>query len=782
MSEIYLSLSVHDVVNFLLRKGDIDTRVYNDETMALGSKIHASFQKKQGKEYLSEVPLEETFKRPLGTIHLEGRADGIIIGGDYPIVDEIKSTVSPLEEFSSLQSEWHFGQAICYALMYAHSRNENRVGVRITYLSQLNDDSLRKERLFSLSELEETVNSYLDRYLAFYTNINHHKERVKESAKSLSFPYQKFRAGQREMAKFIYSICRDGGTFFCEAPTGIGKTMSALYPAIKSLAGSSNEKIFYLTAKSTGRESAFDAVSLLKEKGLYIRDSLLRAKEKMCFCLGKSCNPDDCPFARGYFEKLRGVMEEEMKENHRFSIDYVKEIAKKNEMCPFELQLDLSLLSDIVICDFNYFFDPFVHLDRYFGPEADASHYVVLIDEAHNLVDRAKSMYSASLSLSMAKNAKKSLKRTQLSSLRRSLTKFEKYLAKEMVETKKEKEYEALPKEAKQALSSFLDHRKDLVKEKHVELSEEYKDFSREAYRFSSLLSDYSDNSLLYFSPGKDPSLCLLSLDPSAYLRESLEKVKARAIFSATLSPISFYMDAIYGEKAPYLLLSSPFPKKNFSLLVAPMVSTRYKDRRKTMDEVARYLEHFVDAHIGNYFLYFPSYEYLTEIKDKLVFKHAAKFVQEKNMNEDERKLLLSEFQENPTHSSVGLMTIGGSFSEGVDLVGDRLEGVAVVGVGLPTLCYERNKMKEHFDKKDGKGFEYAYLDPGINHVMQAVGRLIRSETDKGVALLIDDRYLQKDYRDVFARSWADYSVVTEPKQIDECMKSIYSERTKSDD
>ena len=199
------------------------------------------------------------------------------------------------------------------------------------------------------------------------------------------------------------------------------------------------------------------------------------------------------------------------------------------------------------------------------------------------------------------------------------------------------------------------------------------------------------------------------------------------------------------------------------------------------MDEVARYLEHFVNAKVGNYFLYFPSYEYLDEMKDKLSFLHAAQFVQEKNMNEDERKILLSEFQENPTHSSVGLFTIGGSFSEGVDLVGNRLEGVAVVGVGLPTISYERNRLKEHFDKKEGKGFEYAYLDPGISRVMQAVGRLIRSETDKGVALLIDDRYLQKDYRDVFGRSWADYSVITEPEQVDECLQNVYSRR-KNDD
>ena len=782
MSElIHLSLSVHELVDPLLRKGDIDSRIYNDETMALGSKIHASFQKKQGKEYLSEVSLNETFLRPLGTITLQGRADGIIEGGEYPLIDEIKSTVAPLEEFYQTQKEWHYGQAYCYALMYGHSHKKDKMGVRITYISQIDGKEIKKENVLSIEELEAKVYSYIDQYLSFYENIKKHEIAVKESAEKLTFPYPTFRAVQREMAKYIYSVCVNEGTFFCEAPTGIGKTMSALYPAIKSLAYSKKSKIFYLTAKSTGRESAFEALSLLKRKGLVFRDSLLRAKDKMCFSPSKACNPDECPFTKRYYEKLREVVREELLSSHRFSIDYVEEIARKKEMCPFELQLDLSLYSDIVICDFNYFFDPFVHLDRYFGGETDSSDYIVLIDEAHNLIERANDMYSASLSLSLTKKAKKEIPSKKLVGLKRSIGKFEKFLKEENQAGEKEWiSYETLPKVAKSALNSFLDHRKDIIKEKHVSLGKDYKDFSREAYRFLSLLEDYSQNSLLYFKKGNDPSLSLLCLDPSSYLRESLDKVKSKAIFSATLSPIEFYMDEINDEKAPYLLLPSPFPKENFSLLLAPMVSTRYKDREKTMDEVTKYLEAFVDEKIGNYFLYFPSYEYLLAIKEKLSFKHAAVFTQEKNMNEDERNLFLSQFEKNPTHTSVGLLTIGGAFSEGVDLVGNRLEGVAVVGIGLPTISYERNKMKEFFEEKEGKGFEYAYMDPGINHVMQAVGRLIRSESDKGVALLIDERYLSSEYHEIFARRYPNYQVVTSSSEVKEKLKAIYEKQKNS--
>ncbi|MBR5990376.1 MAG: ATP-dependent DNA helicase, partial [Bacilli bacterium] len=245
----YLTLSVHDLVDFLLRKGDIDNRVYNQETMLVGTKIHASFQKKQGNEYLSEVPLRETFDRPLGVITLECRADGIIVGGPFPIVDEIKSSVLPLDVFYEQQQEWHEAQAMCYALMYAHENNCEKMGVRLTYISQIDNSKKTHEHVYTIKEIEDYIGGLMDRYLSFWnTEFDHLKER-NEKAKDLPFPFPKFRAGQRNMAKYVYSVASNGGTFLVEAPTGIGKTMSALFPSIKSFATGKTEKIFYLTAK-----------------------------------------------------------------------------------------------------------------------------------------------------------------------------------------------------------------------------------------------------------------------------------------------------------------------------------------------------------------------------------------------------------------------------------------------------------------------------------------------------------------------------------------------------
>lgn len=778
----FLNLSVHDLVDFLLRVGDIDSRVYNQETMLLGSKIHASFQKKQGRDYLSEVPLEETFVRKEGTIHLEGRADGIIVGGDFPVIDEIKSTVLPLEEFYHEQKEWHLGQASCYALMYLHQEKLEKCGIRLTYISQIDNTQKVVEDVYSLADLEEKIGSLMDQYLAFYEKEFSHLDARNLSCKNLPFPFSRFRDGQREMAKYAYSVALQGGTVFFEAPTGIGKTMSVLYPSLKAFAKGENRRIFYLTAKSSGREAASEALARLYEKGLVARDSLLTAKEKICFSLGKACNPDECPFAKDYYTKLPKVLEEALASKKRFSFENVVSWAKHHAVCPFELQLDLSLWADVIICDYNYLFDPLVHLERFFGDDADPSHDLALVDEAHNLVDRGRDMYSASLSADECAFVKKKLAHFRLPAIKKALSKLEKTLREyDLANGNNVMDLPEIPKEIARPLEALSKATLSLNKEPHPSLPDSYKNLSREAHRFAYLDENYPTETMLYGQrEGSDYVLHLYCPDPSDMLKASLSPLKGRIIFSATLSPISYYMDAIMkSHDWPYLLLPSPFPKENFLLLLAPMVSTRYKDRAKSYGEVADYLQRFVSGKKGNYFLYFPSYDYLEAIAPLLHFSNADVYTQERDMDDEEKEIFLSRFLSNPAKTTIGLLIIGGSFSEGVDLVADRLIGVAVVGIGLPQMCHERDILRDYYDKQNGQGFDYAYRNPGMNKVMQAVGRLIRSESDIGAALLIDDRYLLNSYRDLFARSWKGYDVVTSPDDVEASLSSFYKKKDK---
>ncbi len=775
----YLSLSVHQVVDSLLRAGDIDDRVYNQETMNLGSKIHAAFQKKQGKDYLSEYYLAETFERELGTLALNGRADGIITGGDYPIIDEIKSTVLPLSLFHEQQGPWHLGQAECYALMYLHEKNLERIGVRLTYIAQKKDDKMVLNYLYDKEDLEKKVYGYFDDYLKEYQVRLKEIELRNLSLKKLDFPFDHFRPGQRELSKYAYAVASKGGLLFSEAPTGIGKTMSTLFPTIKSLEVGNIDKVFYLTAKGTGRLSAYDALSRLYEKGLVARDSMLIAKDKICLKPGCACNPSECPYTVNYYGKLREAINEAMSSYHRFSPDYVKSLAIARTLCPFELQLDLSLYADFVLCDYNYFFDPMVHLERYFDETVDSKKYFCLVDEAHNLIDRGRSMYSASISLASLNIAKKSLKKRKgIDGIKRALTKIKKALEEADVFPEGLTPYDHPPTSLYKAIQSLKKANNDRQgKEEAAPLGEAFKDFYLEANKYLRIHDEfYGANYRCYCSKnGKDIVVSLDCLDPSPFLSDSFAKVKGAVVFSATLSPIDYYQTAILGASdKPFLLLPSPFPPENFKLLLAPKVSVRYKDRESTYQEVASYLQTFVSAKTGNYFLYFPSYDYLDKILPFLDFGEADVFIQEREMDEEAREEFLEHFQPSPEKTTIGLLVLGGAFSEGIDLVSDRLIGVSIVGIGLPMVSPSVDLIREYYDKKEHKGFEYAYMDPGMNKVMQAVGRLIRSEEDRGAALLIDDRYLREEYRSLFQRRWSRYEVVVSPEDLKEELQAFY--------
>lgn len=773
MNENELSLSVHQLVDFLLRTGDIDNRIYNQDTINEGSLIHATYQRKQSRHYMAEYPLRGEFHIDGFHLILEGRADGIFFNGEEYVVEEIKSTIAELNDYFLTQKEWHLGQAKCYALMFAYERNIDYINIQLTYLHQLDHSQLIKTFRYSVEELEKDVHQLIHEYLDFYSFVIQRTLLRNQSARALEFPYEEFRDGQREMSKYCYSVADNGGTLFVEAPTGIGKTISALYPSIKSFANEENEKIFYLTAKNSGKEMAFNTVLTLREHGLEATPITITAKEKICFCPGKACNPDECPYAKDYYTNIKRVLLDALKHYQTFDLNTLQEIAGKYAICPFEFSLDLSLFADIIICDYNYFFDPIVYLKRYF--EDDASNKIVLVDEAHNLLDRARNMYSSSLNYRLYKKVQHSLSGLNHKKMKNALKRISKLFNefKELPDGYHKIDY--LEQTHLNGIDAFLLAQRDVSRLHHDYVTEELKDFSMELNKFYRLYDYFDDSFVLYVDKQseKDITIHLYCLDPSSNLRMSFDKVKSRIIFSATLSPSSYFIESVGGTKNdPFLQLPSPFNPDHLKLLIAPKISIKYQNRIDTLPDVVSYVKEMIKSKIGNYFVYVPSYEYLNNIVPLLEDSSYDLLIQNREMTDGDKENFLSAFEERPTKTKVGLAVVGGAFGEGIDLVSDRLIGVAVIGVGMPQICYERNLVRDYFNKNNGHGYSFAYLYPGMNKVMQAVGRVIRGENDRGIALLIDERYMTSSYQDLFRAEWKNYDVVTSATDVrQECEK-----------
>ena len=775
--EKYLTLSVHQLVDFLLRTGDIDNRVFNRSSMTEGSRLHSVYQAKQSSNYLAEFPLKMSFNVDEVNIVLEGRADGIIKRSETEyIIDEIKTTVEDLQIFHDDNLEWHLGQAKCYAYMFAKQTNLEYIGIKLTYIRQGKEkEQLIDSYTFNILELEQFVVKLLNEYLAFYNIIFNKIAKRNESIEALKFPFSKFRQGQRDLAKYTYAMAKKRGRLFAEAPTGIGKTISTVFPFVKALKDDDNSKIFYLTAKTSGREAAHQAVKLLKENGLSLGDIMITAKDKICFCKGQACNPEECPYAKGYYNKIQTVLRYAILNYDDFDLQTITQLAYENQICPFELELDLSLFMDVIICDYNYVFDPISYMKRYF--DEDTSSFLVLVDEAHNLVDRSRDMYSASLSYKQFLEARKSVCHSKLHKLKLAMSKMSKMF----------KEYLVNPKDGNyildefydytyKTISSFITTMQDINKNENKEMSKELLEFYLEVNRFSKILEFYNDHFICYYEINKDELVLHVScLDASSFLHSSLRRLRGSVLFSATLSPIEYYVDMLGGKKEDaQLILPSPFPVDNLKIIIAPKVSIRYKNRDSSYQQVADYIKAFVSNKVGNYFIFLPSYEYLTNLMPYIDMDDVDVYEQDRGMTDEEKEEFLTNFKPHPERTTLGFVIVGGAFGEGIDLVSDLLIGAIIVGIGMPKINFVSDQIMKYYDAKEQSGYNYAYLNPGMNKVMQALGRVIRSETDRGAVLLIDERYLTNDYRDLFKSEWRKYEVAFSPKEVSDILQEFF--------
>lgn len=771
-----LRLSVHQLVDFLLRSGDIDNRVFNRSSMNEGSRLHAVYQSKQSKNYMSEYPLAVSLTVDEIDILLEGRADGIIkrSDGSY-VIDEIKTTVEELKKFHEDNLEWHLGQAKCYAYMFAKLNGLEFIGIKLTYIRQGKEkEQFIDTYVFNYLELEQFVIDLINQYLEFYNIIFEKISKRNESIKTLPFPFDKYRPGQRELAKYSYAATKRGKRLFVEAPTGIGKTMSTLFPFIKALNDDEKSKIFYLTAKTSGKEAAHQAIRILKEKGLSLSDIIITAKDKVCFCKGNACNPDECPYTRGYYDRIQTVLRYSLLNYDDFDLSLITQIAYDNQICPFEFELDLSLFMDVIVCDYNYMFDPISYMKRYF--DEDSSHYLALVDEAHNLIDRSRDMYSASLSYQMFKDARKSVRHSKLHKLKLAMSKMNK-MFKEYLEVEDGNHIvDEFNLYTYKTVSSFITTMQDINKNENKEMSKELLEFYLEVNRFNKMLEFVNSNYLLFYEKkGNDITLRVNCLDASGFLNASFNSIKSAVVFSATLSPMEYYVNTLGGKSSDAnLVLPSPFPKENLKIIIAPNVSIRYKNRDSSYQKVADYIKAFVKNKVGNYFVFLPSYEYLHNLMPYIDIKDALIYEQNKEMSDEEKEIFLNNFKPSPEVTSIAFVVVGGAFGEGIDLVSDRLIGAVIVGIGMPKINFISDQISKHYDELGYSGYDYAYLNPGMNKVMQALGRVIRSENDKGAVLLIDERYLLNEYRDLFKAEWREYEVAFNKDEITAITKDFF--------
>lgn len=419
-----IHISVRSLVEFVLRYGDIDNRhqASPDNAMQEGSRIHRMIQRRMGAEYQAEVPLKVSFEEKGYLLTVEGRADGIIHHENRVIIDEIKGIYRDPARWKE-PLPLHLAQAKCYACIYGRQQKLQNIQVRMTYC-HIPTEQLRYFYMdYALSELEEWFDGLMDSYRKWADYGWSWKQKRQKSIQGLKFPFP-YREGQRELVTDVYKTIYHKKKLFLEAPTGVGKTVSTIFPAVQAVGQGKGDKIFYLTAKTITRTVADDTFRLLREKGLHFKSVILTAKEKICFMEETECNPDYCPYARGHYDRINDAVYDLLTSQESFSREMIEEYAGKHRVCPFEMCLDMSLFADAVICDYNYLFDPHVYLKRFFG-DSSGGDYIFLIDEAHNLLERGREMYSAVLVKEQFLDLRSELKQTIMSEISRKARKSE---------------------------------------------------------------------------------------------------------------------------------------------------------------------------------------------------------------------------------------------------------------------------------------------------------------------------------------------------------------------
>jgi len=760
-----IRISVRNLVEFILREGDIDNRTgggQDPENMQMGSRIHRKIQRQMGSDYQAEVPLKTEIVCDGFTLKIEGRADGLIHTKEQVMVDEIKGVLRELDRVQE-PAGIHLAQAKCYASMVAEQEGVDEIGVQMTYCQMETEEVKRFQYSYRSNELKVWFDEVIRQYEKWAKFQIEWRKARNASVKGIEFPFP-YRKGQRDLAVSVYRTILRKKKLFIQAPTGVGKTISTVFPAVKAVGEELGEKIFYLTAKTITRTVAEQAFETLREQNLKFKVITLTAKEKICFCEETSCNPDDCPYAKGHFDRVNDAVYELLMQEDVMSREVLEAQARKHKVCPFEMALDVSTWVDGVICDYNYVFDPDARLRRFFA-EGGAGGYLFLIDEAHNLVERGRQMYSAELCKEDFLAVKKLVK-GEAPRFAKRLEACNKILLAMKKECENYKVLDNISHFGIQLMNVLSETDRYLEECVDKEVRETVLDFYFQVRSFLNIYDGLDENYVIYTEYQENGRfvLKLFCVNPAANLQKCLDKGNSAVFFSATLLPIQYYKRLLSTEKDNYAVyIDSSFDTKKRLLMNGVDVSTRYTMRSREMyQRYATYIFRVVKAKMGNYLIFFPSYRFMEDVYQEFTQLLASDeeemglVIQQKHMDEEERENFLRAFEMGREKSLIGFGVLGGIFSEGIDLTNEKLIGTLIIGTGLPQVCNEREILKSYFDKKGLYGFDYAYRYPGMNKVLQAAGRVIRTEDDRGVILLLDERFQREKGKEIFPKEWAD--------------------------
>ena len=717
MEKLKVRISVRNLVEFILRSGDLDNSRGSSgdkEAMLKGGRLHRKIQRSMKGNYQAEVSLKRESEYEDVIIQVEGRADGIFTEDGEFWIDEIKGTYGNLQAME-VPVPVHRAQAMCYGWIYGEKEGLSQIGIQMTYSHLDTEDTRRYREIFSMEELKNWYQKLLDDYHKWISCSLSWKKERNASMKDLQFPFP-YREGQRDIVSGVYHTVSSKKTLFVQAPTGVGKTMSAIFPSVRAIGEGKGETLFYLTAKTITGTVAWEAFHTLRENGLKFKVTAITAKEKLCFLDSPECTPEKCPYAKGHFDRVNDAVYELWTTEEVYSREVIRAHAEKWQVCPFEMCLDLSVWVDGVICDYNYAFDPNVHLKRFFG-ENISGDYIFLIDEAHNLVERGREMYSAEISRQTLFTLRKKI-RKHFPKLARALDKASRQML-ELEEDLKASQnpYQVLsnPGVLPVTFLTISGELEEILEEKNLEeeLRKEILEFYFVVRDFLNVSELVDENYVVYTEcfGENDFRLRLFCVNPAANLSEYLKKGRSAVFFSATLFPMLYYRELLTTETDAYgIYVQSPFSAKNRRILIGSDVSSRYTRRNHTeYSKIAEYISRCVWQRQGNYMVFFPSYRLMEDVYQVYEEEFSVDWVrcirQNSDMTDREREEFLEEFQSREG-TLVGFCVLGGIFSEGLDLTGESLIGAIIVGTGLPQIGSEREILKEYYDRKKQSGFD----------------------------------------------------------------------------